>query len=589
MKKPCLLIVSNVRPSRTWNFANRIVREVPGAEISGIVQYPLGSIPLVQQRIAAGEIRMPVASAGWLPKVLLLLHSALEKIADWVLWFTHGCPIDRGTPKKFTVERLSQECARAGWPFIVTSDDYDDPSVHQTSANLIVFLGEVPSLRRLPVSSSSGCIRASVRESANGSNGTHPGAAISVEHFTRNSKASSPIASVTLPWQPYDGLLGFTLKTDLIVDDLLLQTAASLLVGNPESAPSVVQSWTDRILSPCLKQLAQVKTNHADQRVLGYKRCRSSWKLCLDTLLLCSPWNLGRNWYRRWSGKYPALILTHHLVSDRPHRMAVATEVFWKQILFLQRHYRMVSLSEAAKLVSGGKIRVPTVALTFDDGYADNFLSLRAVASEAGIPATLFITTEPLLTQREFEHDRLNGITGFLPLTWDQVRYWNARGAEFGSHTRTHFDCGSSALEALKSEIVGSRKDIESQLGTPVNVFAFPYGKPQNMSLEAMNLAESTYSHFVSFFGGEGCAENNGNHSHLLRKRFYSNRWELELELQSVFDQVETIKRLFQSRKEERAAPALFRVPAVPALTSPMQGVKAPSVPAGVYSHIKNP
>src|SRR5207245_5302481 len=41
-----ILILSSVRPSRAWRMANRITREVPGAEICGIVQRPVQQLPL---------------------------------------------------------------------------------------------------------------------------------------------------------------------------------------------------------------------------------------------------------------------------------------------------------------------------------------------------------------------------------------------------------------------------------------------------------------------------------------------------------------------------------------------------------------
>lgn len=231
----------------------------------------------------------------------------------------------------------------------------------------------------------------------------------------------------------------------------------------------------------------------------------------------------------------------------------MSTEAFFRQVLFLQKHYRIVSLSEAIELLRSGEVRVPTIALTFDDGYADNFLNLRAVANEAGISATLFITTQPVETHCEFAHDVSNSMVGFLPLTWDQIQYWSTRGVEFGSHTRTHMDCGTRDSDKLQWEIIGSKNDLEAQLGWPVGLFAFPYGQRRNMSSEAMRLAASTYSHFVSSFGGEAPSSGGNLQCHLFRKNFYASQWELELELQSVFDFTSAVRALFSHRKKEVA------------------------------------
>lgn len=574
MKTTRVLLVSNVRPSRTWNFANRILREVPGTEICGVVQSPIRSIPWIQRMIAEGKAIEASRISGQWSKARCFFSSVVGKVVEWFFWFAHGCPASPNN-STFTLKRLKQECARAGWVLAVTGEDKEAgvEGFALKGIDLVIVLGELSALPELIGCSSNGCIRACTRRS--GVNGKSSGDAwISIEHLAPGAEVHSSIFSQRLPWEPFDGPLGFTLKADLIIDDLLLQTAQSLLANNSKATSTDVSSWADRVLAPSLSQL---KSEYKDTPQIkpGGKRWRSTWKLCLDSVLLLSPWVLGRNWYRRLSGRYPVLILAHHLVSDRPHRMGVPTETFWRQVLFLKKHYRIVSLSEASELLRSGRIRVPTVVLTFDDGYGDNFLGLRAVANETGTPSTLFITTGPVEAHREFNHDLATGKTGFLPLTWDQVTYWNARGAEFGSHTRTHFDCGSDDLENLQPEIVGSRQDMEARLKKPVTFFSFPYGKQKNMSQAAMNLAASTYRQYVSCFGGESPAFGEKEQSHLFRKQFYENPWELELELQSVFDLVNVLKRRFYSQTALSSSDS-EQVPVVSALSPSIQRVNAP-------------
>ena len=583
MKNLRVFIVSNVRPSRTWNFANRMVSDVPGAEICGIVQRSIRSIPWIQQMIAAGKTRGISAKPGWWFKAQSLIHSLADKIVDWFFWFAHGCPAPLNNPKTFTIARLTQECSKLGLPLAITDEGAEArvaASFCPADVHLVILLGEFSSISEWSALASSGCIRACNHESGTSLEGSSNDALISIEHWAAGKGIPFIVFSLILPWQPFDGPLGFTLKTDLIADDLLLQTAGCLLAKNAVSAPTVVSGWANKILAPSLSQLEGVGRDTA-QAEHGGRRYRSTWKLCLDTLLLFSPRILVRNWFRRMSERYPVLILAHHLVSDRPHRMGMPTEIFWRQVLFLQRHYHIVSLSEAAELLRSGQIRIPTVTLTFDDGYADNFLNLRAVANEVGIPSTLFITIDPVETHREFDHDLATGTTGFFPLTWDQIQYWNTRGVEFGSHTRTHFDCGSTDLEILQAEIIGSRNDLEAHLKKPVGFFAFPYGQRDNMSSEAMDLAASTYRHFVSSFGGEALAKVKGPQSHLFRKKFYGSQWELGLELQSVFDFVDATRRWFlpQSTNSSRAPETAAAVSARP---SPIRNTGVPPTPTGI-------
>lgn len=556
MKTVRVLILSNVRPTRAWTFAKRMLGEVPGAEICGIVQRPMRSIPWIQQMLAMGKIRGASAAPGWWSKAKLLVRSVPDKIADWLLWLAHGCPrlVSRSS---FTVEWLRQECSKAGWPFAVIAGDFAAgvaALLRPRKVDLVVLLGQLSSIAEFSARASMGCIWASDHKPSDSPVQRDTDALVSVEHLAPGAQTPCKIVSLLLPWQPFDGPAGFTLKADLIADDLLLETAGSLLRGDAASASALVSQWANRVLTPFLSQLDGIG-HHTCRDNRARRRFRPAWKLCLDTLLLLFPGILVRNWHRRLSRRYPLLILAHHLVADRPHRMGVPTEVLWRQVLFLRKHYRIVGISQGVELLRSGQISAPTVVLTFDDGYADNFLNLRAITNEIGIPPTLFVTTDPVEAHREFNHDLATGTTGFFPLTWDQIQYWNTRGVEFGSHTRTHFDCGSVHLENLQSEIVGSRNDLEARLKKPVEFFAFPYGKHENMSSAAERLAASAYKHYVSFLGGESLAKAGQPQTHLFRKKFYRSQWELELELQSVFDLVDDIKAWFHRRASHSAKP----------------------------------
>src|SRR6266571_221671 len=412
-----ILVLSSVRPSRAWRMANRIAREVPGAEICGIVQRPLQELPLAQQLIINGGTHPAFFSLRVLSNVKVWFHSVVERLAHWVLWWVHGCPPHRNNVKKFTIETLAEECARAGWPFLLAADVNDAnvlDFVRQQSVDLAVVLGELPLGRELLLNPRRGAIQASQSEEVE-PKGLH----IRVEHLARDVETPFGIASLTIPPQFYDGLLALTLKADLITDDLLVQAAKSLRAGDTIQASTEITDWM--------------------------------------------------------------------------HRMGISTEMFWHQIRFLQRHYRIVGLSEGIELLRSGEMRVPCVALTFDDGYGDNFVSLRAVAEETAIPVALFLPTQPIENHREFQHDLVRGTSGFFPLTWEQVRYWNLRGGEFGSHTHTHFDCGYADRKRLEAEIIGSKNTLETHLTKPVRFFAFPFGGQRNISSEAMQLAVFTY------------------------------------------------------------------------------------------------
>jgi peptidoglycan/xylan/chitin deacetylase (PgdA/CDA1 family) len=544
-----ILLLSGSRPSRTWRIAERIKREMPGAEISGIVQQPLPQLPLAQQLIAAGATDQNLVSDGAFARASRWLGCALAGLVHWAVWCIHGCPRGLNVVRRFTTGNLDEKCRQAGCPF-VAARNVGDPRVLDLvpgHTDLVIVLGEVPLSPELLSLPSRGLVRVAQGATIDPAM-AKDSVQLRLQYFGCGLEEPRTVASLAVPSQTYDSLLGLALKTDMIADDLLVESAKALRQGSTSQASEKVAQWVHEVYSPYLAQFQRVSLP-STQATPVRQRYRGIWKLCVDTLLLCSPWFVVRNWYRRWRRRYPVLILTHHLISDRPHRMGISTETFWRQVTFLQRHYRVVSLDRAVELLRSGNVIEPTVVLTFDDGYQDNFVSLRAIADEAGIPVSLFITTEPVDVQREFQHDLANGTKGHMPLTWGQIRYWARRGAEFGSHTQTHVDCGSVQGTILKQEFARSKEDLEKHLGTPIRFFAFPFGKRENLSPQAIEIAASVYPYFASSLDGENLPARAIN-PHLLRRNLYPNRWELELELQSVFRMVDRWKRMFQLRSQ---------------------------------------
>ena len=203
---------------------------------------------------------------------------------------------------------------------------------------------------------------------------------------------------------------------------------------------------------------------------------------------------------------------------------------------FLRNYYQIVSLSEAIEMLRTNSVRRPTVVLTVDDGYGENFLTLRAIRERLSVPMTLFVSTEILNRQGQFPHDVRHGNEGWQPLSWDQLRQLQREGFEIGSHTRTHFDCGSTDVNVLYDEIAGSKYDLQRQLGIPIELFSFPFGLPANISAEAMKIALETYPYVFSAYGGSNFASMDGEVRHFKRWAHPNDIWELELALQGILE-----------------------------------------------------
>jgi peptidoglycan/xylan/chitin deacetylase (PgdA/CDA1 family) len=95
-----------------------------------------------------------------------------------------------------------------------------------------------------------------------------------------------------------------------------------------------------------------------------------------------------------------AIILMYHSVAgpdvgrwiDPNNRMDTA--VFQRQMQFLAKNRRVMSLSElVSTLEAGERPKAGTVVITFDDGYVDNLRVAFPILNKLGLPATLFLPT----------------------------------------------------------------------------------------------------------------------------------------------------------------------------------------------------
>ncbi len=97
----------------------------------------------------------------------------------------------------------------------------------------------------------------------------------------------------------------------------------------------------------------------------------------------------------------------------------------------------------------------------------------------------------------------------FQPLTWNHIREMQQSNIEFGSHTCTHPILSRLKHEELKKEIVLSKKEIESKLGTEINSFCYPVGTPEDISeLVVKATKEAGYSCAVTTIPGRNIGRN---------------------------------------------------------------------------------
>ena len=175
-----------------------------------------------------------------------------------------------------------------------------------------------------------------------------------------------------------------------------------------------------------------------------------------------------------------ALIICYHCVKDEANSCLRPTKVadFEDQMQYLSREYNPVPLETVAQHIQNGTSLPPrAIAVTFDDGYRDNYENVYPIVKRYKIPATVFLTTGFVGTGELPAWER-GHYTAEKPLmlSWKQVREMSDGGVSFGSHTLTHpFLTKVPRRQGLK-EIHVSKDIIEQQIGKPVRTFAYPSG-----------------------------------------------------------------------------------------------------------------
>jgi len=241
-----------------------------------------------------------------------------------------------------------------------------------------------------------------------------------------------------------------------------------------------------------------------------------------------------------------AVILAYHSVRDHPETCADtigvnnihSTAVFTRQMELVARAFHPVTLEDILLFLTGeGELPPRAVAVTFDDGYADNCEIAAPVLERFGIRGAFYVTVDAIgngslpwfirlrhafWTPRQKQwrepgngrvftlsdsdgqraaflaacdqcarlvgdaqaqlvrsiEDELKAAppaAGGIMMNWDQVRRLHAAGHVVGSHTLSHPNMAYVTEEEARHEFVESKRRLETQLGTAVRHFSYPH------------------------------------------------------------------------------------------------------------------
>jgi peptidoglycan/xylan/chitin deacetylase (PgdA/CDA1 family) len=211
---------------------------------------------------------------------------------------------------------------------------------------------------------------------------------------------------------------------------------------------------------------------------------------------------------------------------------------FERRMQWVRTWFNVLPLSDAAQRLADGTLPPRALAITFDDGYADNREVAAPILRRLGLTATFFIATgfldggcmwndrviealrscdaasldlsalglgsfglDDMTSRRRTASAVLKAIKHLEPparqaatdavvhtaggrpvpalmMSVDQLRELRALGMQVGAHTITHpILARTTEAEALR-EIATGKAQLEALLGEPVSLFAYPNGVP---------------------------------------------------------------------------------------------------------------
>lgn len=238
-----------------------------------------------------------------------------------------------------------------------------------------------------------------------------------------------------------------------------------------------------------------------------------------------------------------------------------------RQLRTLRRLASVVPLKEGLDALKTGRPLPPrAVALCWDDGYRDNLELAVPLLERLGLPATFFLvpgllsgetrawweiagwafarSTRESVRWREQDYPTrgapgrqaygrasdtlrtmnaerrataLDELVDLLApegspgdeglfMDWAGAKEIVARGFSVGSHTMRHVTLAQESMEVQVDDLRRSRETLESGLGVPMRVVAYPFGQPDAVSADTTAAAEAAgYAHgLTTEFGWNG-------------------------------------------------------------------------------------
>jgi len=187
-------------------------------------------------------------------------------------------------------------------------------------------------------------------------------------------------------------------------------------------------------------------------------------------------------------------VLMYHHVSPKGSELNVYPHIFESQLSLLKRTGWHTLSSEELLNIMLNKVPKPrrSIAITFDDGFADNYIYALPILKKYNMKAILFVCTEfikDFVTSRDIFDPPTHKTSMNLAFTdrahmvmctWDEIKHMEDSGIfDIQSHGISHQIpeyLRNDDYTQIRNDLVDSRKILMERLSKKIEHFAWPKG-----------------------------------------------------------------------------------------------------------------
>ena len=219
--------------------------------------------------------------------------------------------------------------------------------------------------------------------------------------------------------------------------------------------------------------------------------------LAFVLILLSAYYSHRYTWWKKPEPYQSPRILMYHMVRNsiagaKFNSLRVSPEMFEKQIQYLSENgWHFYTMSELVDL----KDQLPekSIAITFDDGYEDNYTNALPILKKYNAKATIYLVVDRHDREWSSKRKKKNNSGELMAepkLLDEHVKELLKTGLiEIGSHTITHDNLPVITKQQKYEEIVDSKKQIEELFDIKCRSFCYPFGLYDDTDLKLVEQA----------------------------------------------------------------------------------------------------